>query len=99
MTEAAKTTKETVVGFQEPATNCSFDNALHLGDDIYASVCAYRGSVRLDIRRFINQPKGLLPTVRGIFLSPGQWTVLKTNAGVVDLAIKSVEDGLGYHGR
>ena len=62
------------IKFQGPATNCLAQNSFHLEGDIYASVCKHRGSVLLDIRRFIDQSQGLLPTVRGIFLSPNSGT-------------------------
>ena len=90
--EVEKRFNETTVKFQGPATDCLSRHALHLGEDIYASVCNVRGSVRLDIRRFIDQPPGLLPTVRGIFLSPRQWNVLKNNVDFIDFAVKSRHD-------
>ena len=96
--EVVKKSNETI-GFQGPATNCLAQNSFHLEGDIYASVCKYRGSVRLDIRRFIAQSQGLLPTVRGIFLSPEQWNVLKTKVDFIDRSIERVEDGLDLHGR
>ena len=96
--ETAKEGNETIK-FQGPATNCLPQNAFHLEGDIYASVCEYRGSVRLDVRRFIDQSQGLLPTVRGIFLSPDQWNVLKTKVDFIDRSIESVQDGLDFHGR
>ena len=93
-----KKSNETIK-FQGPATNCLARNAFHLEGDIYASVCGYRGSVLLDIRRFIDQSQGLLPTVRGIFLSPEQWNVLKTKVDFIDRSFQRVEDGLDLHGR
>ena len=87
------------IKFQGPATNCLAQNSFHLEGDIYASVCKHRGSVLLDIRRFIDQSQGLLPTVRGIFLSPEQWNVLKTKVDFIDRSFQRVEDGLDLHGR
>ena len=87
------------IKFQGPATNCLAQNSFHLEGDIYASVCKHRGSVLLDIRRFTDQSQGLLPTVRGIFLSPEQWNVLKTKVDFIDRSFQRVEDGLDLHGR
>ena len=98
MEEIVKRSNETI-RFQGPATNCLTQDSFHLEKDIYASVCRYRGSVRLDIRRFIDQSQGLLPTVRGIFLSPEQWNVLKNKVDFIDRSIERVEDGLDLHGR
>ena len=93
-----KKSNETIK-FQGPAKNCLAQNSFHLEGDIYASVCRHRGSVLLDIRRFIDQSQGLLPTVRGIFLSPEQWNVLKTKVDFIDRSFQRVEDGLDLHGR
>ena len=95
----AKRVNNETVKFQGPATNCLAQNSFHLEENTYASVCRYRGSVLLDIRRFIDQPQGHLPTVRGIFLSPDQWNVLKTKIYFIDRSFKRVQDGLDLDGR
>ena len=64
-----KKSNETIK-FQGPAKNCLAQNSFHLEGDIYASVCRHRGSVLLDIRRFIDQSQGLLPTVAWHFSLP-----------------------------
>ena len=93
-----KKSNETIK-FQGPAKNCLAQNSFHLEGDIYASVCRHRGRVLLDIRRFIDQSQGLLPTVRGIFLSPEQWNVLKTKVDFIDRSFKRVEDGVSMDAR
>ena len=74
---------------------CLARHTLHLGEDIYLSVCGYRGSVRVDVGQFagIVEREGILPTIGGIYLSPDQWKVLRKNVNFVDSVIKKLDHG------
>ena len=83
----------TKVKFREPSSNCLPQHSLRLGEDIYLSVCTYRGSIRVDIRRFVGnvEEEGIVPTIRGIYLSPEQWKVLKTHVDFIDSSLNTLE--------
>ena len=72
------------------SSHCLPKHSLHLGKDIYLNVCDYRGSVRVDIRRFVPEEEGIRSTIRGIYLSPDQWESLERNANFVNVALKEI---------
>ena len=86
-------TNVTNVKFREDSTHCLPQHTLHLGKDIYLSVCDYRDSIRVDIRRFTGDvtSEGIVPTIRGIYLSREQWRVLKVNVNFVDFIIGKLD--------
>ena len=66
--EVARKSNETI-RCQGTATNRLLQTCF-IWKGIYIHQCEYHGSVCLDVRRFKGQSHGLLPNVRGIFLSP-----------------------------
>ena len=86
---------ESKVKFRETSPHCLPEHSLHLGEDIYVSVCDYEGSVRVDIRRFVGdvEREGILPTIRGIYLSVEQWNTLKIHFRFIDSAILNLNHG------
>lgn len=85
--EDINVTKE---AFMDNYLRCLPEHVLHLGEDIYLDVCNYNASIRVDIGRYTStvEGEGISPTIRGIYLSPDQWKVLKVKRKFVDRAIK-----------
>ena len=75
---------------RENSRRCLPEPPFHLGEDIYLGVCKYNASIRVDIGRFTGPVENgrISPTIRGIYLSPEQWKVLKVKRKFVDRAIK-----------
>lgn len=55
------------------STLCTYVKQFPLTEDVFATVCSYKRSMRLDIRYFINGR----PTIKGIYINRRQFLYLK----------------------
>jgi hypothetical protein len=67
-------------------TLCSYLKQFRLSQNRMVSVCNYQGSVRIDLRRYINKP-----SIQGIWLNKLEWTKLQGLWGAIQSAISMAE--------
>lgn len=66
---------------------------LHLGNDCYVVAKTFRGILQIHIRYYYRNEGKLLPTKRGIALSPSKWLKLEAYCDTLDMLLEQCFTG------